>query len=185
MTQLPSHRHDRDRSRPAERGFTLLEVLVAVAIFALGSVAVLAARSNSFKEAAAAENMNRCRYLLQRQMEAILLEPDRYQDGEEGGFEEEEFARYGWGVDIEEVILIGGDEEGYTDEDDGGRSEERTRRVDIPGGPGDDEAAEGDLEEVTVFRVTVYVYYPTAQGLKHISATTYLPSDRVAEDSLF
>jgi len=180
--------------RPArEAGFTLLEVLVAVAIFALGSVAVLAIRSNSFKEAAAADTMNLARFLLQRKMEEVLLEPDRYKDGDEGTFDEPEFARFTWGVEIEEITLIGGsDEDGYGDGTSSGRSgraEEETKRADLSGSgrnEGDDGAFGGEEPtEVIVYQFTVYIWVITAKGEKHYSASTYLPSDRVADEELF
>ncbi len=181
-TPLPADRND-------ERGFTLLEVLVAVAIFALGSVTVLGIRTNAYREARAAQDFNVARYLLQQQMEAVLLEPREYKDGDEGGFEDEPDEiqrRYYWALEMEEIFLIGGEDE---DEDDGLRDRASRRAGEDPpsadsgsGLSGEDE----EQQEVIVYRVTVFVHYPgTGGAIKQLSATTYIPGDAVEDEELF
>ncbi len=173
---------------PKRGGFTLLEVLVAVAVFALGAVSVLAVRSNSFREARAARDFNVSRYLLQQQIEHIMLFPEDYEDGDEGSFEDEEdpqiIDRYTWRVEIEEIDLIGG---GDDDEEDEGFTRRATRsdrddQEDGGGGFGGD----GEETEIQVWRVTLYIEYPARNGeLTHVSATTYLPGETWESDDLF
>ena len=179
------------RSR-SESGFTLLEVLVAVAIFALGSVSVLAVRTNCYREFVASRDFNTARFLLQKQMGAVLTQPREYEDGDEGDFEDEEDPllkqRYYWSVEMEEIFLLGDEE----DDDEGMR--QRVNRRDERNDDEDDGGNQGDggfggdeeQEEVTVWRITVFVHYPGRGGsIAHISATTYVDSTEIEDEELF
>lgn len=181
------------RTQPKTRGFTLLEVMVAIAIFALGSVSVLAIRTNSYREARAARDYNTARYLLQVQMEEVLLEPKEFEDGDEGEFEDIEDeavrARYTWRVELEEINLLGGEDD---EEEEIVERASRRRNDDEDdsegGGLGDDGGfgGEDEEEEIRVWRVQVSILYPGRRGeVSELSATTYLPGEAIEDEGFF
>ncbi len=80
---------------PQSRGFTLLEVMVAVAILAVVLVSLLGLKNRSTEDVMLAEHMTTATLLAKRMMTEMLLRaPAPTED--EGAFEEDEFKDYTW-----------------------------------------------------------------------------------------
>lgn len=77
-------------------GFTLLEVMVAVAILALVVVSLLGLRNRSLQDVQLAERITTATMLAQRVMTDTLLAKALLPDEQEGTFEEEAFKDYAW-----------------------------------------------------------------------------------------
>jgi general secretion pathway protein I len=81
---------------PQSRGFTLLEVMLAVAIMALVLVSLLGLQSRSSKDVELAEHITTATLLAKQVMtETILVKPLLLQE-KDGQFDDEEFADYIW-----------------------------------------------------------------------------------------
>lgn len=80
--------------RGAERGFTLLEVVVAMAIFAAGIVAVLQLYSGALRLAAGSRDAAASSIYARQRMEEALLVPEPVEGVERGTFGD----RYRWEV---------------------------------------------------------------------------------------
>lgn len=108
---IPSSPAGRGR---AEGGFVLLEILMALVIFATLVLAYAKATDNAL-EAAAESNADRTlRLLACRKLAEVRAKPAEYVDGGEGGFEEEvdigeenPFLDYRWQVEAEDVVAAG------------------------------------------------------------------------------
>jgi len=78
------------------RGFTLLEVMLAVAIMALVLVSLLGLQSRSSQDVELADHITTATLLAKRIMtETLMVTPPPLQEME-GEFEEEEFSDYAW-----------------------------------------------------------------------------------------
>lgn len=75
-----------------KRGFTLLEVVVALAIFAAGILVLLELFSGSLRLSAAASDLSSAQVYASQRMEEALLAPDPVEGVERGIFGE----RYRW-----------------------------------------------------------------------------------------
>jgi general secretion pathway protein I len=86
-------------SRPrahGSSGFTLLEVMVAVAILAMVLVTLLGVKNRSMQDVLLADHMTTATLLAKRTM-AEMLQQNRAQEGEEEGeYPEDEFKDYKW-----------------------------------------------------------------------------------------
>lgn len=80
----------------ASRGFTLLEVMAAVAILALVLVTLLGLRGRSMQDVILAERMTTATLLAKRLMVETLSQKTLAPAEDEGSFEEEEFKDYQW-----------------------------------------------------------------------------------------
>lgn len=108
------------RRRTGERGLVLLEILVALAIFTFVVLAWMQAADNAVAAAAAANQERLLRMLAARKLDEIRAKPAEYQDGWQGGFEEEvdggednPFLDYACKVEPLEFVAAGrADEEG-------------------------------------------------------------------------
>jgi general secretion pathway protein I len=81
---------------PQSRGFTLLEVMLAVAIMALVLVSLLGLQSRSSKDVELAEHITTATLLAKQVMtETLLVKPLPLLE-KEGEFDDEEFADYTW-----------------------------------------------------------------------------------------
>src|SRR5689334_374019 len=97
--------------RPGEGGFVLLEILMALVIFATLVLSYAKATDNAL-EAAAESNADRTlRLLTSRKLAEIRAKPTDYDDGGEGGFEEDvdpgeenPFLEYRWKAESTVVI---------------------------------------------------------------------------------
>ena len=84
------------RVRSRRRGFTLLEVMVAVAILALVLVTLLGLNNRGMQDVLLAEHMTTATLLAKRLMVETLSERTLAPREDEGVFEEEEFKDYTW-----------------------------------------------------------------------------------------
>jgi len=82
------------------KGFTLLEVMLAVAILSLVIISLMGLQSRSSQDVMLAEHMTSATLLAKRVMtETLLIKPQRPLE-KEGEFEEEEFGDYTWKVTV-------------------------------------------------------------------------------------
>ncbi len=108
------------RASGRERGLVLLEVLVALVIFATVVLAWASAADSAMEAAAAANQERTLRMLAARKLDEIRACPAGFREGGDGGFEEEvdagednPFLDYAWKVEAKEVVAAGrSDEEG-------------------------------------------------------------------------
>lgn len=95
------------RQKPAaSRGFTLLEVMVAVAILGMVLVTLMGVKNRSMQDVALAERITTATMLATRKMNETLLAPGTIaavQNEDEGEFPEEEFKDYMWKQSISEL----------------------------------------------------------------------------------
>lgn len=80
----------------AANGFTLLEVMVAVAILALVLVTLLGLKNRSMQDVMQAERMTTATLLAKRLMVETISQKMLVPSEDEGSFEEEEFKEYQW-----------------------------------------------------------------------------------------
>ncbi len=78
------------------KGFTLLEVMVAVTILALVLVTLLGLKNRSMQDVMLAERMTTATLLAKRLMVETLSQKTLIPAEDEGSFEEEEFKDYQW-----------------------------------------------------------------------------------------
>jgi len=87
-----AHRKERPRRRTARAGFTLLEVVVALAIFAAGILAILELFSGSLRLSEGARDVSAAQIYASQRMEEALLAPNPVPGVERGTFGE----KYRW-----------------------------------------------------------------------------------------
>jgi prepilin-type N-terminal cleavage/methylation domain-containing protein len=102
--------------RPAG-GFTLLELVAAITLFALIIVYVLADREDSLRMSADARIIQTVQYLAGAKIDEIRHDPDAYSESEGGDFEElendwQKFTDYTWELQIERVVVVGKSDDG-------------------------------------------------------------------------
>ena len=88
------------------RGFTLLEVMVAVAILGLVLVSLLGLRNRSLQDVLLAQRITTATMLAEREM-ADTLSRTLTPREEEGAFEEEEFKEFTWKKVVAPTPLVG------------------------------------------------------------------------------
>ncbi len=81
---------------PQSDGFTLLEVMVAVAILAMVLVTLLGVKNNSTGKVMLADHMTTATLLAKRMMNETLTSGLINESEDEGAFDEEEFKDYTW-----------------------------------------------------------------------------------------
>lgn len=81
---------------PQWKGFTLLEVMVAVAILSLVLVSLLGLRNRSVQDVSLAEHMTTATLLAKRMMTETMLVKQQVPLEQDGQFEEDEFKAYLW-----------------------------------------------------------------------------------------
>ncbi len=81
-------------------GFTLLEVMVAVAILAMVLVTLLGVKNRSMEDVMLADHITTATMLAKRKMTEVLLSGQLSQKEDAGEFPEEEFTGYTWKQDI-------------------------------------------------------------------------------------
>ncbi|MGQ0614649.1 MAG: type II secretion system protein [Planctomycetaceae bacterium] len=110
------------RKSGADSGMTLLEVVIALMLFALMCALLLGGQGQAAESILKAETERSLAYLLPLRLNLIALQPEDYKDGEEGGFpavgkssrllDEEKvfgdrFKDYRWRVEIIEAVGAG------------------------------------------------------------------------------
>jgi len=155
------------------RGLTLLEVVIALMLFALMSVMLLGGLSNAADASLRAQIERNMAELLQLRMQLVTLQPKEYEDGDEGGFpaagastrliDENEvlgdrYAGYTWRVEMVETIgsgaatavaVDGSEPRNLLFQEEGGAAGENT---DEDTG----EVTSEDVDQLLFIRVTVY-----------------------------
>ena len=79
-----------------DRGFTLLEVMVAVSIMALVLVTLLGLKNKTMQDVMLADHMTTATLLAKRMMTDTIVVKPRLPLEDEGEFSEEEFKGYAW-----------------------------------------------------------------------------------------
>ena len=104
--------------RRGEEGLVLLEVLVALVIFATVVLAWARATDSAIEAAARANQERTLRMLAARKLAEVRAKPADYEEGGEGGFEEEvdfgdenPYLDYRWTVESTTVVAAGYSEE--------------------------------------------------------------------------
>ncbi|NUM33936.1 MAG: prepilin-type N-terminal cleavage/methylation domain-containing protein [Candidatus Brocadiae bacterium] len=82
------------------KGFSLLEVMVALAILSLSVTTLLVIRNNSIEQAGRARELRRTKILLEQKMGEIVCGMEKRRSG---GFQEEGYQNYVWSVDSKET----------------------------------------------------------------------------------
>ncbi len=92
-------------------GFTLLEVMVAVAILAMVLVTLLGVKNRSMEDVLLADHMTTATLLAKRTMSDLLQNAATrpQEDEEKGDFTEDEFKDYSWATKITQVPIENGD----------------------------------------------------------------------------
>ncbi len=79
-----------------DRGFTLLEVMVAVSIMALVLVTLLGLKNKTMQDVMLADHITTATLLAKRMMTDTIIFKPRLPLEEEGEFSEQEFKEYAW-----------------------------------------------------------------------------------------
>jgi len=93
-------------SIPHSNGFTLLEVMVAVAIMATVLVSLIGLKNRSMQDVMLAEHMTTATPLAKRMMVDTISVKPRLPLEDDGEFEEEEYKDYTWKKTISPTPLI-------------------------------------------------------------------------------
>jgi prepilin-type N-terminal cleavage/methylation domain-containing protein len=170
------------RGRPGalQAGFTLLELVVAMVLFAFIIIEVLADRETSLQISADARNTQIVRYLAAYKIDEIRHDPDTFGESDSGDFEElqtdwQDFTAFSWEMEVTKVVAVGSSEDAGADylfEED---SEE------APSTTADGEAL--DPQYVRKLRLTVR-FEPDGVPRPDLSLTviTYLPPEPEEEE---
>ncbi|MBI1850684.1 MAG: prepilin-type N-terminal cleavage/methylation domain-containing protein [Planctomycetes bacterium] len=193
--------HDVVRSEVA--GFTLLEVLLAVAIFASATISVALITSNATNEADLTEKLGKADMLLREKMSNVLFARDRYDDGDSGTYDDPAFAGFAWTVHIDDVPFLGGPDDDSdpnspsTPLDPIAASPNRRRAGPSSRGAGSSirsnpptPQASSDLfgaqqttdDQEWLQKITVDISFPYYRGTQTVSAVTYVDPESPPPD---
>jgi prepilin-type N-terminal cleavage/methylation domain-containing protein len=98
------------------QGFTLLELVAAISLFALIIVYVLADREDSLRLSADAKIIQTVQYLAAAKIDEIRHDPESFGDSEGGDFSDlendwQKFPEFSWELAVDRVAVIGKTEE--------------------------------------------------------------------------
>jgi len=168
---------DRAAARRPVRGLTLLEVMIALMLFALMSTVLLSGQGTAAQSIEKAEVMRDMAELLGLRLNAVALQPDDYEDGDTGEFpavgqstriiDEEKllgdrYAGYTWEVRISETVgsgaggnvsIDGGDPLGSLFREEGATADETGS---TPAAEEEEEIAADQVDRMLLIEVTVY-----------------------------
>jgi hypothetical protein len=106
------------RASARELGFTLLELVVALVLFAFIVVEVLADRETSIKMSADARIIQTVRYLAAAKIDEIRHDPERFGESDSDDFsylndqtQTQDFSPYTWELELERLVVVGSSEE--------------------------------------------------------------------------
>jgi type II secretion system protein I len=88
--------HQSSITNKQSKGFTLLEVMVAVSIMAMVLVSLLGLKNRSMQDVMLADHMTTATILAKRTMVDVLFSKPSKPDEGEGKFPEEEYKDYAW-----------------------------------------------------------------------------------------
>ena len=177
-----SDRHPELGRRPTadrERGLTLIEVVVATAIFSVTVVSLLIVRSRAIEHTATSKNLRIAKRLTLRLLEEIHAGKE-YENGQEGYFDEVKYPGFGFRVkEVQEIEIEDSEEEDKlgrssgSEEGPGGKNPGKNQ----PGGPGANPfaaalaAGGGD----PIKRYTLDIAYPasTPEGIRTFEIIAY------------
>jgi prepilin-type N-terminal cleavage/methylation domain-containing protein len=99
--------------KKSDSGFTLLEVMVSIAILAISLLAIYSLQSTSLLGSARAQKISVCTQLARLKMDRVLIDiEDGIRKGEfpeekeeSGTFEEDKYPDYGWKLTIKKVTI--------------------------------------------------------------------------------
>lgn len=99
-----------------ESGFTLLELVIALVLFAFIVIEVLADRQDSLILSANAKTKQTLNYLAQSKVDQIRYDPEQFAESDSGNFEElnsdfQSFDEFTWELELKRVVVIGSSDE--------------------------------------------------------------------------
>jgi general secretion pathway protein I len=103
---VDDHTPHSELDTPRSKGFTLLEVMVAVAILGMVLVTLMGVKNRSMQDVMLADHITTATLLATRKMNEILVAPSTrttVQQEDEGEFPEEEFKDYTWKQSISQL----------------------------------------------------------------------------------
>lgn len=124
-------------------GFTLLEVMIAMAIIAIALTAVLGSQSQSVSLASEAKFYTTASLLAQSKMAELDVMPEQELMSDSGDFGED-FSGYSWQVSVSDVVL-----------DMPGKVPDYLKRIDLQISWGDD--------GIYQYRVSAFRFFPERQ----------------------
>ena len=161
---------------PAEGGFVLLEILMALVIFATLVLAYARATDDALAAAAEANSDRTLRLLASRKLAEVRAKPAGYVDGGEGGFEEEvaagqenPFLDYHWKLEAEEVVAAG-----YAPEQESVFLFERDQASTAPDAPAGGKAP--DPVKLLRFKLTVTRTPEGSDESEEMRVSTFVPA---------
>ncbi|MEN8152134.1 MAG: prepilin-type N-terminal cleavage/methylation domain-containing protein [Planctomycetota bacterium] len=160
-------------SAPVQAGFTLLELVVAITLFAFIVIHVLADREESIRMSGKARTIQTVRYLAASKIDEVRFDPERFGESDSGDFAELDpddptLENYSWDLEIKKVVAVGSSEDAEADymfEDD----EDTDPATDGEGNP---------VEPRYVRKMTLTINYAPRGEVQpdlSIRVVTYLP----------
>ncbi|MHC4471251.1 MAG: prepilin-type N-terminal cleavage/methylation domain-containing protein [Planctomycetota bacterium] len=173
------------RPSPAQAGFTLLELVVALVLFAFIVVEVLADRETSIKMSADARVIQTVRYLAAAKIDEIRHDPDRFGESDEDDFSYlndeqnvQDFSHYRWELEMKRLVVVGASEDGEEDH----LFEEDEEEEPAQTGEG------GAVPPGYVRRLTLVVQFEPEGGEARpdlsVKIVTYIPDEEEEEEGL-
>ena len=87
--------------RRRQAGFTLIEMVVAIVLLALGVVGALACISSATRSTSISSEYTTAALLAQQKLAEVEAQPDQIQGGEQSGDFGEEYSNFSWRQNIE------------------------------------------------------------------------------------
>jgi len=141
-----------------EKGFTLLEVMVAVAILSLGLVIVIQSFSISLRAAETSLNLSKAALLAQRKLSEVELENFSFESLDSGDFGED-YPGFSWETEIIPIEV--------KEEDIWQKAEEDEETAEV--------LPEVDLEDTPfLYQATITIFWQERGDRRNLKFATYL-----------